>query len=114
MPAVPDFSSLIVSRPSSGPLAIGRLRGLVLAGSLYASGLAALLLAPFLVLEAMNPPRAAINPEEPPIRLDIRQPRGGPPVRQGVRDGHRESRRSGASRPTPARAVSLPPDPSLP
>lgn len=112
MPNVPDFSSLIVSRRSSETLPFERLRGLALAGSLYASGLAALLLAPFVVLEEVRPPRAAI-PEGLTVPLEFRQPRGGPLVRKGVRDGHRGSQRSSAPKPSapsmPRLEAALPP-----
>lgn len=102
MPTVPDFSSLIVSRRSSDTLPFARLRGLVLAGSLYASGLAALLLAPFVVIEEVRPPRAAILPEGPLVPLEFHKPRGGPHTRQGVRDGHGGSQRSSAPKPSAA------------
>jgi periplasmic protein TonB len=111
MPTVPDFSSLIVSRRSSGAVPLARMRGLVLAGSLYASGLAALLLAPFVVLEEVRPPRAA---EEPLVPLEFHQPRGGPHIRQGVRDGHHGPRPSSAAKPPQARAVPRPVDATPP
>ena len=116
----PEFSSLIISRPRSRARILIRARGLALAAALYVSGLAALILAPLLVLESVNPPRAGIDPNEPPIRFYFRQPRGGGDngrageARQGERNGRRDTRHADASRPARARAITRPADAAIP
>jgi len=111
MPFAPEFSSLIVSRPRSQVRVCMRLRGLVFAAALYVSGLAALILTPFLLLDVMDPPRAGINPDDLPIHVDYHQPRGGGDnrragaIRKGVRDGRRNAAPATAPKSAPARAV---------
>src|SRR5262245_49331431 len=114
MPTVPDFSQLIISRPSSTALASARLGGLILAGAIYGLGVVALIVTPFFMLEMMPPPRAGIAALEPPISVDIRRLRGGGQVREGVKDGTGHSRRSSATRPRQTRAVPRPVDTKLP
>jgi protein TonB len=120
MPFAPEFSSLVVSRPRSGDRVIMRLRGLAFAASLYASGLAALVLTPFLLLDVVDPPRAGINLEEPPIRLDFHQPRGGGDDRRagatskGVRDGRMRATPPTAPKSAQARPAPRPVDAPAP
>ncbi len=65
------------------------------AAALYGASLAALLLFPFLLIDAMNPPRAGVDIDDPPIRIDFHQPRGrgdnrrAGDIRHGTRDGRR-------------------------
>ncbi|HKB08118.1 MAG TPA: energy transducer TonB [Candidatus Polarisedimenticolia bacterium] len=114
MPTAPEFSSLVVSRVRSGSLVSARLRGLIVAGALYSAGVAALILAPFLMLEMMPPPRAGIVPLDPFIPIKISQPRGGGPVREGVKDGRGQARRQSNSTPKTTRAIPRAVDAALP
>jgi periplasmic protein TonB len=120
MPSAPEFSSLVVSRPRSGDRVIMRLRGLAFAASLYASGLAALVLTPLLLLDVVDPPRAGINLEAPPIRFHFQQPRGGGDdrragaIRKGVRDGRRHATPPTTPKPAAARAALRPVDAPVP
>ena len=61
MTAAPEFASLIVSRPGSRAFLIARLRGLAAATAFYALGLILLILAPLLVLEVVDPPKAGVD-----------------------------------------------------
>jgi TonB family protein len=57
----PEFSSLVVSRPGSRALVFAKVRGLAMATALYAIGLTALVIAPLLVLEVVEPPKAGVD-----------------------------------------------------
>src|SRR5882762_1828525 len=120
MPFAPEFSSLVVSRPRSGDRVVMRLRGLAFAASLYASGLAALVLTPLLLLDVVDPPSAGINLEDPPIRFHFQQSRGGGgdhragAIRKGVRDGRRHATPPTTPKPAPDRAALRPVDASVP
>src|SRR2546426_566921 len=77
MLTAPEFSSLIVSRPRpAARILLLRLRGLALAATLYVSGLAALILSPFLLLDVMHPTGAGIIIVDPLIQIGFRQPGG--------------------------------------
>ena len=113
----PEFSSLIVSRPRSRSRWIQCLRGFALAGAFYAVGVVLLVLAPFLMLEVMSPPRADVRPV---IDLVFRTPGGhGDNRRAGrIRRGSRDGRRSSVTSPAPhtaqSRAVARPSSPVAP
>src|SRR5437867_11665876 len=96
MLTAPEFSSLIVSRPRpAARVLLLRLRGLALAATLYVSGLAALIFAPFLLLDVMHPTGAGIIIVDPPIHFGFRQP-GGDNRRAGdIRRGARNGRKDG-------------------
>ena len=114
MPAAPEFSSLLVSRPSPIAPLLLRVRGCLIAIALYAAGLAALLVSPLFVLEMMKPPEAGLRPLPPPGRLVFHSPdrRSGDglpaaPVRRGVRNGaERRSRDLRSRAPRALTAVS--------
>lgn len=119
MPSPPEFSSLIVSRPRARGRLYVRVGGLAAAAALYGASLAALVLLPFLLIDAMNPPRAGVNIDDPPIRIDFRQPRGrGDDRRPGdIRRGTRAGRKDAglaARRPPKARIVPRPADSPVP
>src|SRR5437867_13360629 len=110
MLTAPEFSSLIVSRPRpAARILLLRLRGLALAATLYVSGLAALILAPFLLLDVMHPTGAGIIIVDPPIHIDFRQPGGdnrrAGNIRRGARNGRKDGRPATGSNPVSRRAV---------
>src|SRR5206468_3664562 len=120
MLTAPEFSSLIVSRPRPAAriLLLLRLRGLALAATLYVSGLAALILAPFLLLDVMHPTGAGIIIVDPPIQIGFRQPGGdnrrAGNIRRGARNGRKDGRPATSSKPVSRRAVPRPADAPVP
>src|SRR5262245_7322053 len=99
MPFAPEFKSVVVSRPGGGGRLLVRLRGPALAALMYGVGLAGLLLAPFLALEAVDPPRAAVAPLEIAFRhgSNLKPPAGD--IRQGSPTG-RKNQSAGGKRST--------------
>lgn len=79
MQPVPEFSSLLVSRPGPAMPLLLRARGFVFAIALYAAGLAALLSAPLFMLEMMKPPEAGLRDYVPatPLTFRTRGRKGG-------------------------------------
>jgi protein TonB len=71
----PEFSSLIVSRKSPRGRAGSKLRALALAATLYGTGLVALIVGPWFILEMVDPPKAGVEP--PHIPLIFNPPGGG-------------------------------------
>src|SRR3989442_14159748 len=113
MLTAPEFSSLIVSRPRpAARILLLRLRGLALAAVLYVSGLAALILAPFLLLDVMHPTGAGIIIVDPPIQIGFRQPGGdnrrAGNIRRGARNRRNDGRPATGSEPVSRRAAPRP------
>src|SRR2546422_911342 len=94
MQPAPQFSSLIVSRPYSRARLLLRVRGLAFAAALYAAGLACLLIAPLLLIEMLQPPKAdsVVVDFHTPLPRGDNQPAGT--VRNGVRNGSEHPARS--------------------
>ncbi len=108
MQPAPEFSSLIVSRPCSRARLVLRVRGLACAATLYAAGLACLLVAPLLMIEMLQPPKADTVPPEvhfPSFRGDDR-PAGT--IRKGVRNGSEHAAGSRSERPAEIRREAQP------
>jgi protein TonB len=86
------------------------------AAALYVSTLVALVLSPFLLIEVMSPPRAGVDIDDPPIRLDFHQPRGrgdnhpAGEIRRGTRDGRKNTTPAGPPKPQKTWAVPRPAD----
>src|SRR3989442_13199815 len=120
MLTAPEFSSVIVSRPRPAAriLLLLRLRGLALAATLYVSGLAALIFAPFLLLDVMHPTGAGIIIVDPPIHFGFRQPGGdnrrAGDIRRGVRNGPKDGRPATGSKPVSRPPVPRPDDAPVP
>jgi len=102
MPPVPEFSSLIVSRPSSRAHLLRRVRGLALATALYAAGVACLLVAPLLMIEMVQSPKADISSIifRPPHRKGDNLPAGT--IRQGQANGSEHPAQAKSRHPEPA------------
>src|SRR5438128_44166 len=116
MLAAPEFASLVVSRPGSHALVFARVRGLVVAAAFYGLGLIALVLAPLLVLEVVDPPKAGID-LMPHV---IFNPPGGHHkipagnIRQGAGGAGSEARPGAATKATTRKAMPRPADSLLP
>jgi len=118
MLAAPEFSSLVVSRPGSRAVLFARGRGLVVAVAFYGFGLTALLLAPLLVMEVMDPPKASVD-----LRVVFKPPGGhhkipAGNIRQGTGGAGSEARPGAATKasakkaaPRPAESLLPPPEP---
>ena len=104
----PQFASLIVSRPCSRARLNQRWRGLAFAAALYAAGLACLLVAPLLVIEMLQPPKAdsVVVDFHTPLPRGDNQPSGA--VRNGVRNGSEHPARSRNEHPTEVRREAQP------
>src|SRR5438445_6182777 len=87
MQPAPEFSSLIVSRPCSRARLFQRMRGLAFATALYAVGFACLLVAPLLMIEMLQLPKADTVPPEVHFPLFRGDNRPAGTIRQGVRNG---------------------------
>lgn len=117
MQPAPEFSSLLVSRPGSAVRLTLRARGLACAATLYAAGVAAVLIAPLFMLEMMEPPRAGLQDRHPPvpIRFHNQVRKGGDSlpaaaVRKGERNGADRGGHAAAARPPRADAPLPPPE----
>src|SRR5947209_528384 len=108
MQPVPLFSSLIVSRPRSRAHILRRARGLALATTLCAAGLACLLVAPLLMIEMVQAPKAAGFPIifEPRAREGDNRPAGT--VRRGELNGSEHAAQARNEHPAQARRPARP------
>jgi len=111
MLAAPEFSSLVVSRPGSRALVYARVRGLVVAIAFYGLGLIALVVAPLLVTEVVDPPKASVDLGP---RVVFRPPggHGGPAGIMRHRAGG--ARPGAATKAGPRKALSRPANSPLP
>jgi protein TonB len=114
----PEFSSLLVSRPRPRALLFAKVRGLAVAATLYALGLTALIVAPLLVLEVVDPPKAGVEPPRvifnPPSGRSDPRPAGN--IKKGVRSGRMDAHPAATPRsvpppPAPGAADPLAPPP---